>query len=105
MRFVADENVPLQAVASLRKNGHEILSICESLPQTADEDILGIAEKDRRIVLTLDKDYGLVTLSQVKSPEMGTIEEVHAREFAMERLLNVVVFLDRDDLASIALIK
>jgi endonuclease YncB( thermonuclease family) len=44
---------------------------------------------------------GLVTLSQVKSPEMGTIEGVHAREFAMERLLNVVVFLDKDDLASI----
>jgi predicted nuclease of predicted toxin-antitoxin system len=42
----------------LRKNGHEILSICESLPQTADEDILGIAEKDRRIVLTFDKDFG-----------------------------------------------
>jgi endonuclease YncB( thermonuclease family) len=47
------------------------------------------------------QDYGLVTLSQVKSPEMGTIEGVHAREFAMERLLNVVVFLDKDDLASI----
>lgn len=45
--------------------------------------------------------FGLVTLSQVKSPEMGTIEGVHAREFAMERLLNVVVFLDKDDLASI----
>ncbi len=47
------------------------------------------------------QDIGLVTLSQVKSPEMGTIEGVHAREFAMERLLNVVVFLDKDDLASI----
>lgn len=46
------------------------------------------------------QDIGLVTLSQVKSPEMGAIEGVHAREFAMERLLNVVVFLDKDDLAS-----
>lgn len=45
--------------------------------------------------------FGLVSLTQVKSPEMGTIEGVHAREYALERLLNVVVFLDKDDLASI----
>ncbi len=44
--------------------------------------------------------FGLVTLSHVKSPEMRTINGVHAREYALERLLDVVVFLDRDDLAS-----
>lgn len=42
--------------------------------------------------------FGPVSLSQVDCPEMGTIEAVHAREFAMEMLLNVVVFLDKDDL-------
>ncbi|MDD4651709.1 MAG: hypothetical protein PHQ34_05710 [Methanothrix sp.] len=44
--------------------------------------------------------FGLVSLSQVDCPEMGTIEGVHAREFALEHLLNVVVFLDKDNLAS-----
>lgn len=44
MRLVADEKVPLKAVHLLRKNGHDVLSICESLPQTADEDILAIVE-------------------------------------------------------------
>lgn len=44
--------------------------------------------------------FGLVALSQVKSPEMGTREGVHAKEYTMERLLNVIVFLDKDDLAS-----
>ncbi len=44
--------------------------------------------------------FGLVSLSQVDCPEMGHIEGVHAREFALERLLNVVVFLDKDDQAS-----
>lgn len=43
--------------------------------------------------------FGLVSLAHVNSPEMGSIEAVHAREYSMERLLNVVVFLDRDDLA------
>jgi len=35
MRLVADENVPMKAVRSLREKGHEVLSISESLPQTA----------------------------------------------------------------------
>ena len=42
---------------------------------------------------------GQVSLAQVNSPEMGTIEGVHAREYSMEQLLNAVVFLDKDDLA------
>jgi len=45
--------------------------------------------------------FGLVALSQVKSPEMGTIDGIYAKEYTRERLLNVVVFLDKDDLASI----
>lgn len=58
MRLLADENIPLKAIHLLRNNGHDILSISESQPQTADEDILELAEKDARIVLTFDKDFG-----------------------------------------------
>jgi hypothetical protein len=35
MRLVADENVPMKAVLLLREKGHDVLSISESLPQTA----------------------------------------------------------------------
>lgn len=58
MRLFADENVPLKAVQLLRKKGHDVLSICETAPQTADEDILQLAEKDGRILITFDKDFG-----------------------------------------------
>ena len=44
--------------------------------------------------------FGLVSLADVKSPEMGTIEGVHAREYALENLLDVQVFLDKDDMAA-----
>lgn len=43
--------------------------------------------------------FGQVSLALVNSPEMGTIEGVHAREYTMERLLDAVVFLDKDDLS------
>ena len=44
--------------------------------------------------------FGLVSLADVKCPEMGTIEGVHAREYALENLLDVQVFLDKDDMAA-----
>ena len=43
MRLVADENIPMKAIILLREKGHDVLSISESLPQTADEEILEIA--------------------------------------------------------------
>lgn len=46
MRFLVDENVPLKAVLLLRERGHDVVLICESMSQTADENILEIAEKD-----------------------------------------------------------
>jgi predicted nuclease of predicted toxin-antitoxin system len=58
MRLLADENVPFKAIQLLRNSGHDILSISESHPQTSDEYILELAEKDARIVLTFDKDFG-----------------------------------------------
>jgi predicted nuclease of predicted toxin-antitoxin system len=58
MQLLADENVSLKAVQLLREKGHDVLSISESMPQTADEDILEIATRESRIVLTFDKDFG-----------------------------------------------
>jgi len=39
MRLVADENITMKAVLLLREKGHGVISISESLPQTADEQI------------------------------------------------------------------
>ncbi len=43
--------------------------------------------------------FGLVKLADINCPEMGTMEGVHAREFSMENLLGVQVFLDVDSRA------
>lgn len=41
--------------------------------------------------------FGLVRLADIYTPKMGTIEGVHAREYALENLLGVQVFIDIDD--------
>lgn len=43
--------------------------------------------------------FGMVKLANIHCPEMGSMDGVHAREFAMENLLGVQVFLDVDDRA------
>jgi len=41
--------------------------------------------------------FGPVRLAGVSVPAIGTTDGVHSREFALENILNVQVFLDIDD--------
>lgn len=58
MRFLANENVPGDAVLSLRKQGHDVLWIRTEQPGLDDESVLEIAQAEKRILLTFDKDFG-----------------------------------------------
>jgi len=73
MRLLADENVPLKAVLMLRKKGHDVLSVCESMPGNIDEFILELAEKDDRIILTFDKDFGDLAFCRNLSLSCGIV--------------------------------
>ncbi len=58
MRFIADENFPGDAVAALRAAGHDVKWISESASGSSDKQVLALAEKEARILLTFDKDFG-----------------------------------------------
>ena len=58
MRFLADENVPGDAVAQLEAAGHDIVSLRTVAPGSKDEDVLALAVREKRIILTFDKDFG-----------------------------------------------
>lgn len=59
MKFVTDENIHKATVAFLRQLGHHILDIKEMwLFDLADPDILGLARREDRILLPLDKGLG-----------------------------------------------
>jgi len=59
LRFLADENVAPRVVGALRKEGFNISSIFErKLTGSSDEKILKLARKEKRIILTHDKDFG-----------------------------------------------
>jgi predicted nuclease of predicted toxin-antitoxin system len=58
MRFLADENVPGDAVARLESAGHDIVWVRTLAPGTADTEIVAWAAREERIILTFDKDFG-----------------------------------------------
>ena len=84
MDLVADESVDGQLVAALRKAGHAVVYISETLPSTKDPDVLRFAASRNEILLTEDKDFGelvhlkrmthagvvLLRLNDLQSPEM-----------------------------------
>lgn len=58
MRFLANENVPLDAVVALREDGYDVMWVRTDTPGSSDEDILARAVSEERILLTFDKDFG-----------------------------------------------
>ncbi|MEA5554466.1 DUF5615 family PIN-like protein [Anabaena cylindrica UHCC 0172] len=58
MRFLANENFPLDAVEALRENGHDVAWIRIDSPGISDPQVLSRAQAENRILLTFDKDFG-----------------------------------------------
>lgn len=58
MRILADENISLQLVESLRGAGHDVRSIREENRGEADVNIAILCATDSRVLLTYDKDFG-----------------------------------------------
>jgi predicted nuclease of predicted toxin-antitoxin system len=57
-RWIVNENVSSTVIRTLREQGHDVLSVKESLRGAGDPDILARAQADDRVVLTHDKDFG-----------------------------------------------
>ncbi|MBV8425818.1 MAG: DUF5615 family PIN-like protein [Hyphomicrobiales bacterium] len=58
MRFLADENLPGEAVAALEQAGHDVVWVRTAAPGSKDEIILAWAVREGRVLITFDKDFG-----------------------------------------------
>jgi predicted nuclease of predicted toxin-antitoxin system len=60
-RILADENIPLALTQALRTASHDIQTVHDlGLRGFPDEEILDAANKEGRILLTADRDFGLI---------------------------------------------
>ena len=66
MRLLADENFPLPAVAALMQAGHNVTWPRTDAPGTSDLALLDLAEREGRVLLTLDKDFWQIAIQRRK---------------------------------------
>ena len=67
-RFLADENIPFEVVEKLHEKKIDIKSVSLLNPGADDIEVLGMARRQNRILLTFDKDFGeLVFKHKIKS--------------------------------------
>lgn len=58
MKFITDENLGIRVPQYLRALGYDVISAIEVALSKPDTDILDIANREDRIILTTDKDFG-----------------------------------------------
>lgn len=62
MKLLTDENIHATVVKTLSERGFDVLDIkAERFQQLPDEDIISLADKEDRIIITHDKDYLTLT--------------------------------------------
>lgn len=73
MHFLANENVPLDAITALREKAHDVIWIRTDAPGSSDEDILARGVAGKRIVITFDKDFGELAFRSHLPSQCGII--------------------------------
>ena|SRR3989338_4062378 len=91
MKFLIDEDIPLKLLKTLLTLGHDCV---RATPASSDLEVVERAEKEERILITLDKDFTNITIYpptkfnivriQIHPPYADTIIE------AFQKLLNSV---------------
>jgi predicted nuclease of predicted toxin-antitoxin system len=72
MKFLADMGISQSTVKWLRQQGYDTIHIRDlNMHRAADDTIIEIASKDKRIVLTCDLDFGdIMAVSRKKTPSI-----------------------------------
>jgi predicted nuclease of predicted toxin-antitoxin system len=58
MRLLVDENIATFAITALRQAGHDVVSVSEVAPRIRDSEIFAWGQREKRIIVTFDKDFG-----------------------------------------------
>ena len=57
LKFLVDVGVGKKVEDFLYKSGYDVLPVRKINPRMSDSEIIGIAAKDNRVIITMDKDF------------------------------------------------
>jgi predicted nuclease of predicted toxin-antitoxin system len=65
MKFLFDQSADFRLIDHLRSLGYDVTAISRDYPHSlADEDVLAIARRERRILVVADRDFGELIFNQ-----------------------------------------
>ena len=92
MRFLVDRCAGAKLARWLRDGGHEVLDAGESSSDPGDAELLAIAVAEDRILITIDKDFGLLVFAgqhqhrgMVRLPDCPASERIAILDDLMNR--------------------
>jgi len=91
MKFLADVNIPQSVISSLTALNHDVLDIKKQNLTIKDTEIITLAKKQMRIILTRDKDF--TALTQFPKYQVGTIVirlKVQTPQHMLEQLVELL---------------
>jgi predicted nuclease of predicted toxin-antitoxin system len=65
--FLADESCDFAVVSALRAAGFDVLAIAELAPRTDDADVIDLAARESRVLITEDKDFGQLVYAELRA--------------------------------------
>jgi predicted nuclease of predicted toxin-antitoxin system len=89
MKFLADANTPGLLVESLTSLGHDVFW-AYTVPRTPDVELIEKAARERRVVITFDKDFGELVFRRGHS--VGVVL-IRLRDTSMGDTVSVVLTL------------
>lgn len=105
IKLLADENIPKKTVEALKQRKIDIISVVDSSPGLSDSAVIELANREKRVIVTFDKDFGeLIFRERLKvrglillrfapiSPEQiaERIEHILAQQIPIENKIIVV---------------
>lgn len=81
MKFLLDEDVPLDLLKTLQKLGHDVSRV---IPSTPDSEVARRAKSEKRILITLDKDF---TSRAMYPPQEYDIVQIRIHPPYAERII------------------
>jgi predicted nuclease of predicted toxin-antitoxin system len=73
MRLLADESCDYGVVTALRVAGHDVAAVVEDSRGVEDREVFARSRRERRVLLTEDKDFGQMAVASDLGAEEGVL--------------------------------
>ena len=97
LRLLLNENFPAPSVPLLRAVGYDVLAVAESWPGAADAEVLALAVREMRWLVTFDRDYGELLFAR-RLPAPPAVILLRVPSYRPDEPARWIIELARDEL-------